>query len=128
METRGRHVMLELWGCDERLLDIPSHISKLMRKAATASKAKPVASVCRHFDPQGVSGIMMVQESHFAIHTWPEHGYAAIDAFTCGERCDPMKAVEVFKKGLKAQDVEVREITRGVREGAQDKHPLAAVS
>lgn len=125
MDTRGRHVLLELWGCNERALDNPSLVSTLLRKAAKASKSHPIASVTRHFDPQGVTGIMMVQESHFSVHTWPEEGYAAIDAFTCGMRCDPMKAVEVFKEGLKAESFEVQEITRGVRKKAQ---PLAAVS
>lgn len=120
---------MELWGCNERALDNPCLVLSLLKRAVKASGAHPVESVCRHFDPQGVTGIMMVQESHFAVHTWPEKGYAAIDAFTCGERCDPMKAVEVFKRGFKAKSVDVREITRGVRESAQEEgQPLAAVS
>jgi S-adenosylmethionine decarboxylase len=121
--------LLELWGCDERILDNPTTVSSLLRKAAKASRAQPVCSVCRHFDPEGVSGFMMVQESHFSIHTWPERGYAAVDAFTCGWRCDPMQAVDVFRRGLKAQSSEVREIERGVPSGAQERaQALAAAS
>lgn len=129
MDTRGRHILLELWGCDERILDNPSAIASVLGKAAKAAKARPIASVCRHFDPQGVSGFLMVQESHFSIHTWPEEGYAAVDAFTCGYRCDPSMAIEVFRSGLKAESVEVREIERGVPVGAPQRvQALAAAS
>jgi S-adenosylmethionine decarboxylase proenzyme len=109
---------MELWGCDREALDSPTVVHGLMRSAAKIAKAKPVLSSVRHFDPQGVTAIMMVQESHFSIHTWPEEGYAAVDAYTCGD-CDPVKAVRAFERGLKAERVEVQEIVRGVRRGAQ---------
>jgi S-adenosylmethionine decarboxylase proenzyme len=111
---------MELWGCDPRVLDDEQKILDLLNKGALASGSTPVFSRIRHFDPQGVTGILMVEESHFSVHTWPEAGYAAMDAYTCGD-CDPMRAVEIFKDGLKAQKVEVKEIIRGVQ-------PLVAVS
>lgn len=119
---------MELWGCDPKALDSTRVVFDVLRKAAKASKASPIHSACRHFDPQGVTGIMMVQESHFSVHTWPEAGYAAVDAFTCGTKCDPLRAVEVFKEGLRADSVEVMEIVRGVRESAQEEAQALAVA
>jgi len=124
METRGRHILMELWGCDCDALNSTDVVFELMREAVEVSGATPVLSSVRRFEPQGVTGIMMVQESHFSIHTWPEVGYAAIDAYTCGVRCDPMKSVDVFQRGLKAESIEVQEIIRGVRKNQL----LAAVS
>lgn len=124
MDTRGRHVLMELWGCDCDRLDSTTVIHSIMRKAAKVAKAQPVLSSARHFDPVGVTAIMMIQESHFSIHTWPESGYAAVDVYTCGD-CDPVKAAHVFSKELKAQRVGIQEIIRGE---LGSLHTLAAVS
>jgi len=114
------HLLIEFWECDRKVLDSTTVIAKVMRRAARAAKAKPVSATYRHFDPHGVSGVMVVEESHLSVHTWPESGYAAVDIFTCGTTCKPSMAVEVFAKGLKALAFEVREFTRGLPEGIRE--------
>jgi len=76
-----------------------------------------MTSSFRYFDPHGISGLVMIAESHLAIHTWPEYGYAAADIFTCGNRVFPWKAVGFLEKELEAKSCETQEIKRGMLEG-----------
>lgn len=87
-----------------------------MNEAASAARTKIVASVFRPFHPQGVSGVVVIEESHLSIHTWPEHGYASVDFFTCGEG-EPVFAHEVLRKGLKAERAELIMVDRGIMGG-----------
>ncbi len=114
METFGRHLLVELWGCEAKRLDDDHEIEALMRRAALAAEATIVQSVFHRFAPQGVSGVVVVEESHLSIHTWPETGYAAVDFYTCGE-CLPERAVNVLREGLRAERCEVMEVERGLR-------------
>ncbi|RMH41726.1 MAG: adenosylmethionine decarboxylase, partial [Deltaproteobacteria bacterium] len=84
LDTRSRHVLAEYHGCDPAVLDDRGTIEPLMRRAAQAAGATVVGSMFHEFAPQGVSGVVVVEESHLSIHTWPEYGYAAVDFFTCG--------------------------------------------
>ena len=111
----GRQVTAEYYGCDAALLASPERIEALMREAAMASGATIVEAVFHHFNPHGVSGAVIIAESHLAIHTWPEHGYAAVDVFTCGETVDPAAAVEHLAAGLKASRHTAAEVRRGDR-------------
>ena len=72
-----------------------------------------VNSVFHVFAPQGVTGVVVVEESHFSIHTWPEHGYVAVDVYTCGD-CHPQRAREVLRAGLAASSTESMLIERGL--------------
>lgn len=83
-----------------------------MEMAALAAKTNIVASMFQPFVPQGVSGVVVVEESHLSIHTWPEYGYAAVDFYTCGDG-DPNAAHEVLKTGLQAQSFEMIYVERG---------------
>ena len=83
-----------------------------MRNAAKASGATIVTSVFHPFFPQGISGVVVIEESHLSIHTWPEYGYAAVDFFTCGDGL-PERAHEVLKEGLQAKTAEVMFVSRG---------------
>ena len=74
-----------------------SRIEELMNEAALAAGATVVASVFQPFEPQGVTGVVVIEESHLSIHTWPEHGYAAVDFFTCGE-CTPEDAKDLLRR------------------------------
>jgi len=112
LNTRGRHLLVEYTGCDPNVLDDLKRIESLMNEAATAARASIVASVFQPFEPQGVTGVVVVEESHLSIHTWPEHGYAAVDFFTCGDSV-PERAHEVLAAGLKAQYAEVMQVERG---------------
>ena len=113
MNTRGRHLLVEYTGCDSSVLDDLKRIEALMNQAAKAARTNIVASVFQPFEPQGVTGVVVVEESHLSIHTWPEHGYAAVDFFTCGESI-PEMAHRVLAEGLRAEHAEVIFVDRGM--------------
>lgn len=118
MDTLGTHLLVEYEGCDPELLNDETRIRALMRQAATAAGATEVAVVFHRFSPQGITGVVVVEESHLSIHTWPEHGYASVDFYTCGE-CHPERAQEVLRRGLGAKRCEVMRIDRGIPKAAR---------
>jgi S-adenosylmethionine decarboxylase proenzyme len=84
-----------------------------MEEAAITSGASIVQSVFHLFNPHGISGVVVIAESHLAIHTWPEYGYSAVDIFTCGEEVDPWRACHYLKEKLRAGSTSTVEIFRG---------------
>jgi S-adenosylmethionine decarboxylase proenzyme len=112
LKTTGRHLLVEYRGCDTRILNDKDRIEDLMRSAAEKARATVVGSVFRTFQPQGVSGVVVIEESHLSIHTWPEYGYAAVDFYTCGD-CLPDLAHREIRDGLQAEEAEVMSIDRG---------------
>ncbi len=113
MEALGRHLLVELFSCNVDILDDLEKIEVLMKEAARLSGATIVESVFHRFQPHGISGVVVIAESHLAIHTWPEHGYAALDFFTCGADIDYWMAHDFLKKAFMAGDSEVKELLRG---------------
>ncbi len=113
MRTLGYHLLTEFYGCDHDILNNVGKIKRLMEEAAVASGASVVESVFHRFSPHGVSGVVVIAESHLAIHTWPEYGFAAVDLFTCGEDVDPWKAHAFLKDSLEPQSTSTKEIMRG---------------
>ena len=113
MKSLGRQLVIEFFNCDEEVLSNLEDIESAMNQAALEAKATIVNSVFHHFSPYGVSGAVIVAESHLAIHTWPEYGYAAVDVFTCGEEVDPYKAYEYLKDKFNSKSVKVKELNRG---------------
>lgn len=107
----GRHLIFDLWGCVN--LNSARIIEEAMLEAVKACGATLLESRTRVFSPQGVSGFVLLSESHISIHTWPEHKYAAVDIFTCGERVIPYNALPVFRKFLKPKHVEIVDVKRG---------------
>ncbi len=93
-----------------------------MREAARRSGATIVEDVFHLFNPHGISGVVVIAESHLSIHTWPEYGYAAVDLFTCGDDIHPERAFEHLKEQLGAQNYSVMELKRGVLD--MQKKPL----
>lgn len=114
IEQLGRHVLAEFYNCDKDILNDHALIEKYMNEAAEEAKATVVKSVFHMFNPWGVSGVVVIQESHLTIHTWPEYGYAAVDLFTCGEEVDPWIAFDYLKERLKAEKTETLEVPRGI--------------
>lgn len=110
----GNHLLVELYNCDVALLNDPQKIESFMKEAAEASGATIVSVHTNLFNPHGVSGVVIIAESHITIHTWPEYGYAAVDAFTCGDSVDTMKVAEVFGERLGAKSTEVQIFKRGL--------------
>ncbi len=109
----GRQLMVEYLNCSSALLNDIQHIRQSMLNAAKATGATVVGEVFHQFSPYGISGVVVIAESHLAIHTWPEYGYAAVDLFTCGTEIDPYKGFEFLKTALQSGHFEVREFARG---------------
>ena len=111
----GMHVLLDFWGCVN--LDQPDLIEEAMRQGARDAGAEILHSHCHHFSPYGgVSGVLVLAESHITIHTWPERAFAALDIFMCGA-CDPRDAVPALKRALRAERVVASKERRGVLTG-----------
>lgn len=112
MSYEGRHLLADLFGCSG--LDDAALIEAAMRAAAAAAGATLLDVRLHAFGPgAGVTGVALLAESHLSIHSWPEHGYAAIDIFLCGRRHDPEAALAVLVARLGAARVEQRLIARG---------------
>jgi S-adenosylmethionine decarboxylase len=109
----GRHVLAEIYDCSYDILNDVQKVEQMMVNAALEAGAEIREVVFHKFSPQGVSGVVVISESHLAIHTWPELGYAAVDVFTCGERVDPWDACNYLSKMFKAGYVEATEVKRG---------------
>lgn len=101
-QVLGRHVIAEYYGCRPELLDDLAGLAEQMVTAARRAGATPVKQEFHHFAPHGISGVVIIMESHLTIHTWPEHRYAAVDFFTCGEHTDPLLAHEYLSQSLGA--------------------------
>jgi len=114
MKILGCHLIVEYAECDRGLLNNKSLLEQYMNEAVQESGATIVRSVFHRYAPQGVSGVVVIAESHISIHTWPEYGYAAVDFFTCGETVDPYRACEYMKKMLKCREASVKELRRGI--------------
>ncbi|MGL4511131.1 adenosylmethionine decarboxylase [Cetobacterium sp.] len=114
LETLGRHILIEFYNCDEEILKNPTLIKEHMNEAARIANATIVESVFHHFNPYGVSGAVIISESHLAIHTWPEYGYAAVDVFTCGDKIDPWTAFKFLEDVFKSDRSESIEVPRGM--------------
>jgi len=106
-------VILEVHGVDYKTLNDIEHIEKIMTKAAQLCGATIIKPFFHQFSPHGISGIIIIAESHFSIHTWPEYGYAALDLFTCGDQIKLDDAVKYLKEELKARHIHMMEIKRG---------------
>ena len=123
MQALGKHIIAELYDCDKALINDHEFIEEVMLRAVEISGATIVRPVFHKFNPHGVSGVVVIAESHFSIHTWPEYGYCALDIFTCGDEIDNQAALSHLKNQLKAGNLSVSEIKRGVLNlGVQIRH------
>ena len=114
MNALGRHVLAEVYGCDPNILNDATAVQEILVAAAQAAGADIRAVTFHKFSPQGVSGVVVISESHLAVHTWPEYGYAAVDVFTCGTAVDPWTAVDLVVGRFGAQQVTASEVRRGI--------------
>lgn len=113
MSALGRHILAEFYECDPDILNDSDLVEIHMKRAALECGATIVKSVFHTFNPHGVSGVVVIAESHLAIHTWPEYGYAAVDVFTCGDTVDPWIATRVLQESFKAKNIKTVELNRG---------------
>ena len=107
MNALGKHLLLELKDCNREVLDDLGFLKDILSAAADEAGATVLGESFHHFDPHGVSGVVIIAESHLFIHTWPEHNYAAIDIFTCGDSVQPEKAAQrlIGELGAKSHSI-----------------------
>jgi S-adenosylmethionine decarboxylase proenzyme len=110
----GRHLLAEFYDCNPNTLNNPALIEEMMTEAAVRCGATVVDKNFHLFSPYGVSGVVIIAESHLAIHTWPEYGYAAIDLFTCGDTCNPEIAYDFLRERFHAGSASYSELKRGM--------------
>ena len=115
----GQHVLAEFFECDPNILNNSQKVESLMIDAALECGATIVQKCFHMFSPHGVSGVVIISESHLAIHTWPELGYAAVDLFTCGEQCDPKVSYEFLKRKFNSTGAKYTQLNRGLMDADQ---------
>src|ERR1043165_4815846 len=111
MKAIGRHIILEMWGCQN--LNSVDTAELALREMVQALDVNLLDLKVYPFSPVGVTGMAIVSESHLVIHTWPEYGYAAVDVFTCGAPRDPQDAIAVLRHYFQPERIGVMEINRG---------------
>lgn len=114
MEALGRQILVEYYDCNSDKLDDVSFIEMALLEATRASRATIITHNFHKFSPHGVSGVIVIAESHVAIHTWPEYSYAAVDVFTCGETIDPWIIQEKLKESFESKNISSMEMKRGM--------------
>ena len=120
----GRHILIEAYDCDPEILDDIEVVEEAMVNAAERAGAEVREVAFHKFSPQGVSGVVVISESHLSVHTWPEFGYAAVDVFTCGDTVNPIVAVDRIRDRFKAR----RALTSEVKRGIFDEHHIKKIS
>lgn len=107
----GIHLIAEFW--NGKVIEDPKIIKDILTTAAKKAHNTPLEVIIHKFEPQGLTGVILLAESHIALHLWPEFNYIAIDIFTCGNKTSPQKALDYFKKEFQPQKIEIKEIKRG---------------
>ncbi|MFD3157134.1 adenosylmethionine decarboxylase [Haloimpatiens sp. FM7330] len=116
MKGLGRHILAEIYDCKLEVLNDKEYIEKVMVESALKAGAEVREVAFHKFSPQGVSGVVIISESHLTIHTWPEFGYAAVDVFTCGDTVNPWDACNYMTEFLGAKNMTATEVKRGIIE------------
>lgn len=117
MDTVGHHYIVEASGCDPEVISKVERVEQILTRAAEVAGVQIWAISFHRFSPVGVSGVVVISESHLSVHTWPETGYVALDIYTCGEDAKPEAAVEYALGEFGAKNVHITEVTRGLDEG-----------
>jgi len=113
MKSLGQQLIVELYGCDRTLLDDPSRLEQILTESIRRSGGTIIRPCFHQFSPHGVTGVVVIAESHVSIHTWPEFGYCALDVFTCGTQVQTDRIFEYVRSELQAQETSVMEVKRG---------------
>jgi S-adenosylmethionine decarboxylase len=116
-ETIGHHYIVEASGCDPKIIGSVEKVQQILVKAAEVAGAQVWSISFSRLPPHGVSGVVVISESHISTHTWPEYGYVALDIYTCGKHVDPEKAVVFAVEAFGSSTSHITEITRGIDEG-----------
>lgn len=111
--TFGRHVAVDTWGADSKLLNDAKLLEDMMVQAAEKCGATVLSVQSKQFEPQGATVLVLLSESHISIHTYPERGFAALDCYTCGETVDPQIAMDYMLQILKPEKSYPKMLKRG---------------
>ncbi len=114
MRSLGRHLLLELFDCDPDAIRTVETVKAVLVEAAKRANATIVDTVFHEFNPFGVSGVVVIAESHLSVHTWPEYGYAAVDIFSCSQAMSPEVAAAYCVEQFGARRSSVVEMPRGL--------------
>ena len=112
LSHQSKHLLLELYRCDGEKLNDESFLRCILNRAAKLANATVINLISNKFEPQGVTAIALLAESHISIHTWPESKYSAVDIFTCGQNMMPELASEYLIESLMAKEHSLRIIER----------------
>ena len=112
LSHQSKHLLLELYRCDCEKLNDESFLRCILNRAAKLANATVLNLISNKFEPQGVTAIALLAESHISIHTWPESNYSAVDIFTCGRNMLPELASQYLIEALKAEEHSLRVIER----------------
>ena len=123
----GTHCILELYGCPAELLDDEQRLMPTLREAALRAGATLLKETMHRFEPQGITALLLLAESHLSIHTWPESGYAAVDVFTCGSHTQPEVACAFLVQACGATQHSLKVVTRRppVQVNQTEREPVA---
>ena len=113
MNALGTHLLVELRECNAKILDDVKKTKESLTMAAKKAGATILSAHFHEFLPHGVTGVVVIAESHLSIHTWPEYGYAAVDIFTCGETLQPTVAATYLIEKFQSKNPTVMEVKRG---------------
>ncbi|MBR1486876.1 MAG: adenosylmethionine decarboxylase [Synergistaceae bacterium] len=113
MSPKGVHYIVEVSGCDDTITNVPK-LQDILVEAANRAHAQVWSVSFNKFPPNGVSGVVVISESHLSVHTWPEVNYMALDIYTCGAHTEPMLAVYYVLEKVKSSHIQITEITRGL--------------
>lgn len=116
MRPLAQHTLLEFYDCDPACLKHSKQVKKLLCDSVLRGGGTIVKAVFHNFSPYGVSGVVVITESHVTIHTWPEHGYAAVDIFSCSEKLDHKTIRAHLQTALSARRVTGKSFRRGFPE------------
>ena len=114
MNALGTHLLVDLRECNPEILKSLEKVRSIMVSAAKDAKATIVDVSFHEFNPFGISGVVVIAESHLTIHTWPEYDYAAVDIFTCGDIIKPEVAASYLIKEFGCKNPSIVEIKRGI--------------
>jgi S-adenosylmethionine decarboxylase len=115
MTTLGRHLIIEVYEADKSTINNPAELEKIFLEAARLANATVLSSHFHTYHPQGVSGVIIISESHFTVHTWPEYGYAAIDIFYCDDKVSVENAVQHLAAELGTEKIFITaDLKRGI--------------
>jgi S-adenosylmethionine decarboxylase len=114
LNALGRHLLVELFDCDPDVIDSLEAVKEALIEAAKRAQATIVDVVFHEFNPFGISGVVVIAESHLSIHTWPEYRYAAVDIFSCGDALQPEVAASYLVEQFAAERTSIVEMQRGM--------------